>query len=434
MKSLLKPLALVALLVLVSSHAGAAEYGTFASFYSAGGLGFWGWTGIVFGTIAVGALTLFTFGGGAAAAPAWMAAVGTWIGSTVGLSGIAAANFGLALLGGGAVAAGGLGVAGGVTVLASALAFSTDIVLSYSVDAALEKYTHAKFIEANKQMLTLPVPRNTKGGKAYKAAMAHLEKKFNSQESLTSETNQQVLLRAIEILNEKMYDETDNSYRLKDNTLLALLHLQTNNYAEARNAAQNAISIGTDADKKHNMPYFIHALAQLADPEQGCSDETLSSLQIAYLQEPDNKLIPLMTGSCMDRLMYAYRHGKLNASQLSDFCNLVAASQINSKLAAQSLEIFVTRSLLLLKDTQQLIRTVAQDSSMIKQKKVRAELRKRLERHKLLVELLWDTALPQVMLLEKEFAKDSKVKSEELSTLLSQYREEVAELQTLIGG
>ena len=150
MKSLLKPLSLIALLVLISSQAGAAEYGTFDSFYSAGGLGFWGWAGIILGSIAVGVLTFVTFGGGAAAAPAWMAAVGTWIGSTVGLSGIAAANFGLALLGGGAVAAGGLGVAGGVTVLASALAFSTDLVVSYSVETALEKYTHSKFVEANK--------------------------------------------------------------------------------------------------------------------------------------------------------------------------------------------------------------------------------------------------------------------------------------------
>ncbi|MBR2872431.1 MAG: hypothetical protein IKB99_02940 [Lentisphaeria bacterium] len=432
MKSLLKTLSLAALLVVISSQAGAAEYGTFESFYSAGGLGFWGWTGIILGSIAVGALTFFTFGGGAAAAPAWMAAVGTWIGSSVGLSGIAAANFGLALLGGGTIAAGGLGVAGGVTVLATALAFSTDAVASYSIDAALEKYTHSKFVAANKNMLTLPIPRNTKGGKAYKAVMKHLKSEFKSDQALSSGDNQQVLLRAIEILTDNMSAEKDKDYQLKDKTLLALLYLQTNNYAEARNAAWNAISIGTEENEKHTMASFIYALAQLADPEQKCSAETLHKLQTAYLQESDNKLIPIMTGSCLDRMMYQYRSGNLETARLDDFCQLITNNKIDKKLSAQSLEIFITRSMILLKDTQQLIRTVARDESMLKQEKIRRELKVRLERHKKLIGLLNDTASPQVTRLAGKFPEESKIKPDGFETLLAQYRNEVDELEVLI--
>lgn len=434
MKSFLKPLFLVALLVVISSQAGAAEYGTFESFYSAGGLGFWGWTGIILGTIAVGALTFFTFGGGAAAAPAWMTAVGIWIGSTVGLSGIAAANFGLALLGGGTIAAGGLGVAGGVTVLATALAFSTDVVAAYSIDAALEKYTHSKFVEANKNMLTLPIPRNTKGGKAYKAVMEHLKKEFKSDQALSSEDNQQVLLRSIEILTEKMNAKTDKDYQLKDNTLLALLYLQTHNYAEARNAAWNAISIGTEANEKHTMASFIHALAELADPEQECSAETLHKLRTAYLQESDNKLIPIMTGSCLDRMMFNYRHGRMEISRVDDFCQIITNRKIGKKLSAQSLEIFITRSVILLKDTQQLIRTVTKDESMVKQGKIRRELKVRLERHKKLIELLQNTAFPQVERLAGSFPEESQVKPDDLNILLYQYHNELHELGNLIDG
>ena len=154
MKSLLRNLIVVALLVVCASRMSAAEYGTFESFYSSGGLGFWDWTFIVGGTIAVAVLTFVTFGGGAAAAPAWIATVGTWIGSTVGLSGIAAANFGLALLGGGAVAAGGLGVAGGVAVLTAMMTFGVDMAVTYGTDAALEKWSHDKFVEANVPYMT----------------------------------------------------------------------------------------------------------------------------------------------------------------------------------------------------------------------------------------------------------------------------------------
>ena len=76
MKSVVKSFTEVAGLLVCATQLQAADYGTFESFYSAGGLGFWGWTAIIAGTVAVAALTFFTFGGGAAAIPGWMATVG----------------------------------------------------------------------------------------------------------------------------------------------------------------------------------------------------------------------------------------------------------------------------------------------------------------------------------------------------------------------
>ena len=108
-----------------------------------------------------------------------------------GLSGAAAANFGLALLGGGAVAAGGLGIVGGVAVLTAALTFSTDIVFDYAVDRAVEKYQYAKFVEASQQMSTLPLPRNSSGPRSYQQAMKVLER-VAKDEPLTSRINRAV--------------------------------------------------------------------------------------------------------------------------------------------------------------------------------------------------------------------------------------------------
>lgn len=433
MKALSKPFLFAALLLFICNNAAAADYGTFESFYNAGGIGFWGWAGIIIGTIAVAAVTFITFGGGAAAAPAWIAAVGTWIGSSVaGLSGIAAANFGLALLGGGAVAAGGLGVAGGVTVLTTALSFTTEIAISYGVDAALEKYSHSEFIKNNKTMLTLPLPRNDKGGKAYKEVMAYLQKEYKTDQDFASETNQKVIVQAIKLMNEKMPAETDKDYVLKDNVLLAVLYLHTRNYNEAHKAACRAIDIGSEVDEKHNMPYFVKALAELADPQRGCTDETLRALRIAYLQEEDNKLQPIMTGCCMDRMMYSYLHGKLKVSHLIAFCELITHPKIDEEIAAQSLEIFVTRGLIQLKRTQQDIRIVAKDKSMLRKKNVRTTLKDRLLRHQYLIRLLQDTALPQTKRLADELPENSKSRYDEFSKLLAQYQDEIEELDLLI--
>jgi len=65
-------------------------------------------------TAAVGATAAVILGTGAFFAAV---AIGTAIGAAAGLSGVAASNFGLALLGGGSLAAGGMGMAGGLAVV-----------------------------------------------------------------------------------------------------------------------------------------------------------------------------------------------------------------------------------------------------------------------------------------------------------------------------
>jgi tetratricopeptide (TPR) repeat protein len=103
---------------------------------------------IVGSAIVVGTITYFTAGTGTAASAGPIATwVGTKIGMLSGLSGIAATNSGLAILGGGAVANGGLGVLGGISVLNAlgdlALAFAIE-KSSESIDKPYEKYTMLK--------------------------------------------------------------------------------------------------------------------------------------------------------------------------------------------------------------------------------------------------------------------------------------------------
>lgn len=434
MKSGIKYLVCFIAIFMCTTQLQAADYGTFESFYSSGGIGFWEWTFIIVGTLAVGTIAFIPFGGGAAAAPAWMTAVGTWIGSAAGLSGTAAANFGLALLGGGSIAAGGLGVAGGVAVLAAAMSFGIDMTISYGSDIAIEKWSHTKFIQANKDMVTLPVPRNEKGGKAYRVAISYLKEFIKQDKPISDPENQLAITRAIEIMNEKMPSEKDQDYILKDKTFLALLYLQSNRYSEASDMAWQAISVGYETKEKITLPSFIWALSVISDPNKICTGEVVTALQTAYLVEPNNKLISIMTGSCMDRLMYRYHYGQLSIEHLADFCGIITNSMMDEELAAVSLELFVTRCLIELKRTKQDIYIVTKDKKMMQDKAVIDELNKRFDRHKALISLLQQQALPQVHKLADEFPKESQITPSNLASLLDSYYMDLAGIEKQLKG
>lgn len=115
--------------------------------------------GAIAGAIAVGAITYFTAGTGTAASAGPLA---TWIGSVLGglkgLSGIAATNAGLAMIGGGSVAGGGLGILGGVAILSGV----GDLAVTIALEQAMG------FMPQNKigqPFTAIPLP--TKVGTSY---------------------------------------------------------------------------------------------------------------------------------------------------------------------------------------------------------------------------------------------------------------------------
>lgn len=387
----------------------AADYGTFESFYVVPLLSPWEWAAIIVGTIAVAAFTFVTFGGGAAAAPAWMATVGSWIGSTAGLSGIAASNFGLALLGGGATAAGGLGVAGGVAVLIAATDLSVGVA-GYATSVALEQWDRAKYIEANKDMMTLPLPRNSNGGDAYEETMEYLEENYNKDKPISDAENQKILRQAANKLQKDATHEDDEEYALKNRTLLALLYLQQNEYVSAYAEAQRALQHASNAKEESTLAAFIWSLARLADSSSRCPNNVLQGLRIAYTQEPDNDLMPIMTACCMDRLMYRYHYGQLSIDHLSNFFKTITDSSIKKKHTYANVEIYVTRCLVEMRRTREDIRIIAQDKDMMTMSEVISEVRTRINRHWQLLSMMQTQILPYLLTNASDFPKESKLR------------------------
>lgn len=143
--------------MLVTPQLGLAgdEVATFAAFYEPSGMVNW----LLISLIAIAAGAAIFFSGGAAS-PA-VAAIGTWVGGTMGLSGAAATKAGLALLGGGSIASGGFGMVGGAALLTAALTFSTELAFDYSFGALYAKYEYHELVERSKGLTTLPLPRTT---------------------------------------------------------------------------------------------------------------------------------------------------------------------------------------------------------------------------------------------------------------------------------
>lgn len=433
MKTEIKHLLWLLVIITCALPLQAADYGTFESFYEVPPLSPWEWAAIIGGTIAVAAFTFVTFGGGAAAAPAWMATVGSWIGSTAGLSGIAASNFGLALLGGGATAAGGLGlgVAGGVAVLTAAMDLSFGVA-GYATSVALEQWDRAKYIEANKDMMTLPLPRNSNGGDAYEETMEYLQKNYDKNKPIAD--NQTILRQATDILQKGVALEDDEEYALKNRTLLALLHLQQNEYTLAYVEAHKAMQHAINAKEEGTLARYIWALAQLSDPSSHCTNDVLQALRIAYTQEPDNDLMPIMTACCMDRLMYRYHYGQLSIDHLSNFFRTITDSSIKKKHTYANVEIYVTRCLIEMRRTREDIRIIAQDKDMMTMSEVISEVRTRINRHWQLLSMMQTQILPYLLTNASDFPKESKLRELNLAEVLNGYYVDLAKIGSEIFG
>ena len=229
----------------------------------------------------------------------------------------------------------------------------------------------------------------------------------------------------------KMLEEEDLDYVLKDKTLLAMLNLQMNRYGTATDVAVQAISLADNIREERTLPSYIWALSILADPDRECTSDVIEALRVAYCHEPDNILIPIMTGSCMDRLMYRYHYGRLSIDQLSLFYRVITDSRLDEELSAASLEIFVTRCLIELKRTKQDIFIVTRDSDMMADPEVVQELKRRFDRHKSLITLLL-MVFPEIERLADEFPKDSRIESAHLTELLNSYYQDLEMLEKQI--
>ncbi len=306
-------------IILDSSVVYSAETATFDAFYKSSS-GHIGWLLAGAGAIISGGVIMFT---GGAASPI-VVTLGTWIGNSMGLTGIAATNAGLAILGGGSLASGGFGIIGGTVVLTAALSFSTDIVIDFAVvqgDKIYQSYSYDKFAEHSKSLITFPIPKNEDGPKSYVATIKFLNEKILSDQAMSSNSNVGTIKDAIQILsntsdNTLLSNKISDEEIAKKETLFAILHFWLNEYPIAKEHAQSSISAARKAKIKRTFPSLIYGVCELYEKDIDFDKINQDYFRYSVLADPKNPLIPLLFSIYLDRVAYRFNDGTLDSSVL----------------------------------------------------------------------------------------------------------------------
>jgi len=342
--------------ILLDISYAATEYATFESFYKDSD--YVGWT---ISALVAGAVGTAIFVTGGTASPI-VISIGTWLGGLMGLSGIAATNAGLALLGGGSIASGGFGIAGGTALLTAALSFGSEVVTDYAINRTISEYSYSKLADQSKDMLTLPLPINTSGPDLYEDAITTLED-IDDQLPISSKTNQQLITRAIDAITAREEDQ-DLDEESKIDTLLALLHFASNNYQKAKEHANLAIMHARYKNIRRTLPAFIYATSALYDESFDFSSVTNKHFRHSVLAEPDNPLIPLLFSIYLDRLSLRFNDGFLDESALTQVFKIMQSPSIEGQ-RLKNYAIILSRYLMRLKLEQQKIVTIVNTSNIV---------------------------------------------------------------------
>ena len=332
------------ILIVFQNFSFAGEYATFESFYIESST--LGWVLSAIFAILAGLAIFFT---GGVASPI-VVGIGSWIGGMAGLTGIAATNYGLALIGFGSLATGGLGIAGGVAILTTALTFSTEVVIDYTATKAFNTYNHSKFIDDSKKMITLPIPQNEKGSDRYEDLVINLKEHIDSTQPLSLKSNQQILKN---ILAQYEINSNDIDDRIKDYVLRSYLYFVTYDYAKAKDDAKYAIDLARTKKVKRTLPAYIYATSKLYEESFNYTVITKNYFRYAVLAEPDNELIPLMFAIYLDRMMYRMNDDSNLNHKSIDMLRDIAFEIKDKALKTQSLVVVLMRYFMRLKIEQQ---------------------------------------------------------------------------------
>ncbi|MBA5249208.1 MAG: hypothetical protein FE834_06725 [Gammaproteobacteria bacterium] len=335
-----KALILLLPLCLWSDLSLAQDAVTFVSFYQDSGFfdNPWVWVISIFAAILVGTIIFFT-GGTASPIVVW---IGSTIGGTMGLSGAAATNAGLAMLGGGSIANGGLGIAGGTALLTAAFTFSTEVITDYTFTTVINNYQYSTLIAQSEKMPTLPLPRNDSGSEQYEAAIEIL--KGIEVETISSNDKQAIIKNAISSLK--------NAETAKEITLKALLYFINHDYQQAKAYALKAKAYKLNGIK-NPLASFVYAVSILYDKDFN-AELSFSFFENAVFNEPDNKLIPLMLSIYLDKfiLRFGFDH-----QFFSKMYHLITTGVIK-EFEVQNDTTLLSRYFILLKQEQQKITTL----------------------------------------------------------------------------
>lgn len=362
--------ALVVSLACVSIAQAADGTATFASFYEAKWTISWGWAALA--ALLVGILVFIGIPVlGPVMAPA-ISAIGTSIGGLFGLSGIAATNFGLALLGGGALSAGGLGIVGGTTLLAATLTFGTEVVIDYTVGSLTTAYDQKKFEAASHTLMTLPFPR-MKGGtdsvaaaieelqtKTFRDAWACMQRRPDSLDVFKGcMAGQQIPPRQRvknAIATMKQYKPTPKMTMADDaqrRAMLALLYFIDNDYMSAKEEARKAYALGLKIGHQPTLPAFIESASVLYEERPNFKD-SFERFEYAVKAEPENALVPLLFATYLDRLSYRLNESTATLDDLKRVAELAESLPRDERKLAVN-QIVLAHNLMQAKVAQQRI-------------------------------------------------------------------------------
>lgn len=412
----------ILLWLLPSISFSATEYATFDSFYKESTSV--DWVIALFAALIVGALIFFTSG---TASPI-VASIGTWIGGTMGLSGAAATNAGLALLGGGSIASGGFGILGGTAVLTAALTFGTEIAFEYTLDTAINKYEYRELVDKSKKMLTLPLPVNRTGPDAYESAINILDD-YNREEPIFYHSNQDLIERAIKAIESdtKKMDEDEFS---KNKSLLSLLYFVTNDYAMARKQADKAVQLARYSGIRRTLPAFIYATSTLYEEKFDFVSVTSNYFRYSVLAEPNNPFIPLLFSIYLERMQLRFNDDYLDESAFFQIFNIMKTDSIES-FRQTNYGIILSKYFMRLWLEQQNIEAIVNTSSdtikhstnslMVLDDSLTSYTR-----------LLKDSIFIINSLLDLELDEEGRIKASELSGLWAQYSQDKSRLMSLI--
>jgi hypothetical protein len=419
-KSKLAGISLLLLVLMVPESGVASDPGSFKHFYTDSNI--IGWVVAAVVALVAGLVIFFT---GGAASPI-VVSVGTAIGNMAGLSGIAATNYGLALLGGGAVTAGGLGIAGGVALLTAALTFSTEVVINYAVSEIKSAYNYQKLVEQSRTLAILPPPQRTSGPEPYENSLEILEG-FKKEQPHFSNANQAIFRKAI-VAAYMHVNDPDQEDLLQIQTLLAYLYLATNQYKLAVRHAEIAIHTARQLNFKSTLPAFIYAIGVLYQESMDFSDVNKNYFQHSVLAEPKNDLIPLVFSIYTSHIELRFRG---NTHSYYDHIRRVSTNPQLKPYATQNYSILMVNYIKSLKIEQQRIsslsttdnETIRSHPSTLKRVQTSMEEYQALLKGAGLVQTFsqWEKKKPETLSQFRKFKK-----------LLFKYRDDTSRLNGLI--
>jgi len=325
---------------------------TFESFYKESSS--LGWITLAGFVIVATVITVYS-GGTAAPALATLAAeipgvatIGGLFGGA-GLSGAAATSSGLAFLGAGSMAA-------GIVVVGSALTFGTSIAIDYASTKALDSYSYSNFVKNSKNMMTLPLPKNTSGCDSYEDAVSILED-IDTEQPISCEASQIIIQKALKVLDVNESD-INSDEKAKKESLVALLYFVSNHYVESKKHAKLSIELANKAEVKHTIPSYVFITSSLYDETFNYNKLADNYLKYSFLEESDNPLIPLLLSIHMDRMMYRYSDGIIDEKALSKVFTIISDDSLK-ELRLQNDIIVLSRYIIAIKLEQQKISSLS---------------------------------------------------------------------------